>query len=99
MNTAEIAFAITVSSFLLGLLYKVVSLSVTFGRLTKTLEANEENDRASSASSKAKFAELYSKAHTHEKTLAVMEQKVAEINKTLGKMDAKLDAITDALRQ
>lgn len=98
MSTAEIAFAITVVSFLLGLMYKVISLSVTFGRITKTLETNEENDRTASASSKSKFADLFATSHRHERTLAVMEQKIAEINKTLTKMDAKLDAITETLR-
>lgn len=91
--TAIIAFAITVASFLLGIIYKVISLSVTIGRLLKTVEENERKDCEERASASRKFAELFEHRNKHDKALALMDMKISTISEDTKKINAKLDHI------
>lgn len=92
MNTAAgITLGISVATFLLGIMYKLVDLSVKFGRMARTLEANDERDAEERRKSAAKFTELYNGRNSHEAAITRLDTTMRNIDSKLEKVDAKLD--------
>lgn len=88
---AAITLGISIATFLLGITYKLVDLSVKFGRLTKTLEGNDERDEEERKRNAAKFTELYNDRNRHEATITRLDTTMRNIDAKLEKVDAKLD--------
>lgn len=88
---AAITVGISIATFLLGITYKLVDLSVKFGRLTKTLESNDERDEEERKRNAAKFTELYNDRNRHETTITRLDTTMSNIEAKLEKVDAKLD--------
>lgn len=96
MNTqAVITVGISIATFLLGIIYKLGDLSMKFGRLTKTIEANDERDAEERRKNAAKFTELYNDRNRHEATITRLDTTMNNIDAKLEKMDAKLDRLID----
>lgn len=92
MNTAAaITLGISIATFLLGIMYKLIDLSVKYGRLTRTLEANEERDAEERRKNAAKFTELYNGRNSHEAAITRLDTTMRNIDAKLEKVDAKLD--------
>lgn len=90
-TTAAITVGISIASFLLGITYKLVELSVRFGRLARTMEANEERDAEERRKSAAKFTELYNGRNSHEAAITRLDTTMRNIDAKLEKVDGKLD--------
>lgn len=86
-----ITLGISITTFLLGIMYKLIDLSVKYGRLTRTLEANEERDAEERRKNAAKFTELYNGRNSHETAIARLDTTMRNIDAKLEKVDAKLD--------
>ena len=56
---AAITLGITVASFILGIIYKLIDLSVRFGRFSRQMEDNEKRDNEEREKATRKFEELY----------------------------------------
>ena len=91
MNTAAITLSISIATFLLGIIYKLVELSVRIGRMARTLEANEERDAEERRKNAAKFTELYNGRNSHEAAITRLDTTMRNIDAKLEKVDAKLD--------
>lgn len=92
MNIAGIiTLSISVAGFLLGIIYKLGDLSMKFGRLTKTVEANEKRDEEERKKAAEKFTELYNDRNRHETTIMRLDTTMHNIDTKLEKVDAKLD--------
>lgn len=94
MNAAAaVTFGISIATFLLGIMYKLVSLSVKFGRMQKTLEGNEARDDEERRKTAARITELFNSRNAHETALARLDANMTNIDAKLEKIDAKLDRI------
>ncbi len=89
--TAAITFGISVATFILGIVYKLGDLSMKFGRMSKTIEANEERDAEERRKNAAKFTELYNDRNRHEATITRLDTTMNNIDAKLEKVDEKLD--------
>ena len=94
---AAITLSITIATFLLGIIYKIISLSVNIGKLTKTVEANEQRDVEERKANAEKFAELYNYRNKHESQITKLDTTINNININLEKVDGKLDRIESRL--
>lgn len=88
---AAITLGISIATFLLGIIYKLGDLSVKFGRLTKTLESNDERDAEERRKNAEKFTELFNARNRHEATITRLDTTMRNIDAKLEKVDAKLD--------
>lgn len=88
---AAITLGIAITTFLLGIIYKLGDLSAKFGRMAKTLEANEDRDAEERVKNAAKFTELYNSRNSHETAIARLDTVMRNIDAKLEKVDAKLD--------
>lgn len=88
---AAITLGISMATFLLGITYKLVDLSVKFGRLTRTLEGNNERDEEERKRNAAKFTELYNDRNRHEATITRLDTTMRNVDAKLEKVDIKLD--------
>ncbi len=88
---AAITLGISIATFLLGIIYKLGDLSVRFGRMAKTIEANEERDAEERRKNAAKFTELYNGRNSHEAAITRLDTTMRSIETKLEKVDAKLD--------
>lgn len=96
MNTeAAITVGISIATFLLGIIYKLGGLSMKFGQLSKTIEANDERDAEERRKNAAKFTELYNDRNRHEAAITRLDTTMNNIDAKLKKMDAKLDRLID----
>lgn len=91
MNIAVITVGISIATFLLGIIYKLGDLSMKFGRMAKTIEANDERDAEERRRNSAKFSEIYSDRNRHETAIARLDTTITNIDTKLEKVDAKLD--------
>ncbi len=92
MNTAAaITLGISIATFLLGIIYKLGDLSVKFGRMARTIEANDERDAEERRKSDAKFTELFNGRNVHEAAITRLDTTMRNIDAKLEKVDAKLD--------
>lgn len=92
MNTAAaITLGISIATFLLGIIYKLGDLSMKFGRMTRTLETNEERDAEERRKNSAKFTELYNGRNSHESDITRLDTTMRNIDTKLEKVDGKLD--------
>lgn len=92
-----ITLSISIITFLLGITYKLINLSVNFGKLTKTVETNEQRDIEERKANAEKFAELYNYRNKHESQITKLDTTINSINTTLEKFDSKLDRIESRL--
>ncbi len=88
---AAITLGISIATFLLGIIYKLGDLSVRFGRMAKTIEANEERDAEERRKNAAKFTELWNGRNSHEAAITRLDTTMRSIETKLEKVDAKLD--------
>ncbi|WP_147635071.1 hypothetical protein [Treponema pectinovorum] len=93
--TAIITVGISIATFLLGIIYKLGDLSMKFGRITKTIESNEERDAEERRKNAAKFSELFNDRNRHESAITRLDTTMNNIDAKLEKMDAKLDRLID----
>lgn len=94
MNTAgAITLGISITTFFLGIIYKLTELSVRFGRMQRTLEANDARDEEERRKNSSRFTELFNSRNAHETTLARLDTNMTNIDVKLEKIDAKLDRI------
>jgi septal ring factor EnvC (AmiA/AmiB activator) len=91
VNIAVITVGISIATFLLGIIYKLGDLSMKFGRMAKTIEANDERDAEERRRNSAKFSEIYSDRNRHEAAIARLDTTITNIDTKLEKVDAKLD--------
>lgn len=68
-----------------------MDLSVKFGRLTKTLEGNNERDEEERKRNAEKFTELYNDRNRHEATITRLDTTMRNVDAKLEKVDVKLD--------
>lgn len=89
--TMAITLGISIATFLLGIIYKLGDLSVKFGRMSKTLETNDERDAEERRKNAAKFTELYNGRNSHEAAITRLDTTMRNVDAKLEKVDAKLD--------
>lgn len=95
MGGITLAASISIATFLLGIMYKLVDISVKFGRFANTLEENENRDDEERRKNAAKFTELFNSRNRHESTLIRLDTTVVNMSTKLDRMDIKLDKIMD----
>ncbi len=95
---AMITLGITIASFMLGIIYKLIDLSVRFGRFSRQLEENERRDLEEREKSARKFEELFRDRNRHDSSLARLEESIRGITSSLAKIDSKLDRIMEGGR-
>ena len=95
---AAITLGITVASFILGIIYKLIDLSVRFGRFSRQMEDNEKRDNEEREKATRKFEELYNARNRHESSLTRLDTTIQSINSNLEKIDLKLDRLMEGGR-
>ena len=96
--TAAITFGITAASFILGIIYKLIDLSVKFGRFSRQLEDNERRDCEEREKASRKFDELFDSRNRHESSLARLDTTIQNIDAKLEKIDGTLDKLMEGGR-
>ena len=92
---AGITLGITIATFVLGIIYKLIDLSVKFGRFSRQMEDNEKRDTEEREKSAKKFDELFSSRNSHETSLARLDTTISNIDAKLEKIDIKLDKLIE----
>lgn len=92
MNAAAgITLGIGIAGFIIGILWKVIDLSVNNGKLQKTVEKNEEQIRDAQRS----IDTLFKRANEHEAALASLTTNVSTMNQTCQRIESKLDRLIE----
>lgn len=90
-----ISISITVAGFIFGIIGSVFRLSVEYGRLKKTVEANELRDKEEREKTRDKFSKLYATTNSHESTLAALKNNVSNLQQTCSRIESKLDRLIE----
>lgn len=96
-SSAVISLIVSITGLLLGILWKVIDMSITLGRLYKTVENNEKRQCEERENNSKKFQELYSYRNTHDRLLALNDAKLQNLVNELDKIDKKLDTLINRL--
>ena len=90
---AGITLRITIATFVLGIIYKLIDLSVKYGRFARQMEDNEKRDMEEREKSAKKFDELFNSRNSHENSLTRLDTRFSNIDEKLEKIDMKLDKL------
>ncbi|MBP5444062.1 MAG: hypothetical protein J6Y60_12570 [Treponema sp.] len=92
---AGITLGITIATFILGIIYKLIDLSVKYGRFSRQMEDNERRDQEERDKAAKKFDELFNSRNNHETSLARLDTTIINIDAKLEKIDGKLDKLME----
>lgn len=93
--TTIISISITIAGFIFGIIGSVFRLSVEYGRLKKTVEANENRDKEEREKTREKFSQLYATTNSHESTIAKLSNDISNTKQTLLRIESKLDRLIE----
>lgn len=93
--TTIISISITIAGFIFGIIGSVFRLSVEYGRLKKTVEANENRDKEEREKTREKFSKLYATTNSHESTIAKLSNDISNTKQTLLRIESKLDRLIE----
>lgn len=92
---AIITFSITLAGFIFSIIYKVVELSVKFGKLQQRVDQNEERDKEERNKTHAKFTELYNRTANHDALISGLANNVNTLSSTCSRIESKLDRLIE----
>lgn len=90
-----ISISITIAGFVGGIIGSVAKLSAEYGKLKKTVEANEKRGEEERAHVRVKFSNLFATTNAHESTLAALKNNVTNLQTTCARIEAKLDRLIE----
>ncbi len=90
-----VSISISIAGFIFGIIWKIVELSVKFGKIQQRIDNNEERDREERAHASVKFSELYNRTANHDALISGLANNVTTLSSTCSRIESKLDRLIE----
>lgn len=92
-NTAIISFVISVSSFALGVIYKIIDLTSSFAKMSKTVDDLQKRYEQDTKANQQAFSNIIRDTNRQETHLAKLEVTIQQMSESVKTIDKKLDKL------
>lgn len=93
--SAAISLGIAIASFIIGIIWKVVDLSMCFGKMAQRMSSNEERDKEERAKNGVKFDAIYNRLAANESISVELEANVKSMSQIIARIENKLDRLIE----
>ena len=92
-NTAIISLVISVSSFALGVIYKIIDLTSSFAKMSKTVDDLQKRYEQDAKANQETFRNIVRDTNRQETHLAKLEVTIQQMADSVKTIDKKLDKL------
>lgn len=92
---SAVTFGLSIGGALLGLIWKVASITIQFGKQSQMINTIDERAKDDRNYNEKKFSELYNRVNLAEQEIKKIDERTESIKEDLAKINSKLDRLIE----